>query len=174
MAQKSAVWGESLGQSKQNFVIAYILLVGVPIVALLLVLKVGRTIAAPLSVDGTWKVQAEPLDEAANSACLKALESADTLSISQSGKGLTLALNGGTSSTSSGNIEGTSISGTLRAPSSNGSCGGSGTLILAANVDANADPRSLMGTFTVDGCANCAALRFRAVRQGGNSKGARR
>ena len=45
--------------TNRNFVVAYILLVGLAVARLRGVLKSGRSLTAPISVDGTWKVEAD-------------------------------------------------------------------------------------------------------------------
>ncbi len=76
--------------SNRNFIIAYILLVGLPILGLVGILKTGRGKSAPISVDGTWTFQADPSRLAAL-PCGKSLATSD-LAISQSGESFTLSL----------------------------------------------------------------------------------
>ena len=45
--------------TSRNFVVAYIVLVGLPLAGLAGVLRSGRNLAAPMSVDGSWKVEAD-------------------------------------------------------------------------------------------------------------------
>ena len=63
-------------QSNRNFIIAYILLVGLPVLGLVGVLKTGRGVAAPISLDGTWTLQADS-SRLASLPCGKSLATSD-------------------------------------------------------------------------------------------------
>jgi hypothetical protein len=153
----------------RNFLIAYILLVGLPIVGLLAVLKSGHTLKAPISVDGVWHLQVDAAS-LATLPCGKTL--ADNpeaeLAISQSGKNFTLTVANEPKSASSGIIEGTTVNATI-APSPDWSaqagCGGDHGLTLLATVDANASPRTMSGHISASHCPSCSAIEFQAVRQ---------
>jgi hypothetical protein len=153
----------------RNFFLAYILLVALPIVGLLAVLKSGRTLKAPLSVDGLWHLQVDAAS-LASLPCGKTLtDNPETaLAISQSGKNFTLTLANGPKSTSSGVVEGATVNATI-APSPEWSaqdgCGANQALILLATVDAKAIPRTLSGQISASHCPSCGAVEFHAVRQ---------
>jgi hypothetical protein len=158
-----------MSHTNRNFILAYILLVGLPVVGLLGVLKSGRELTAPISVDGLWQLQADPARLAAL-PCGKALaENPETgLAISQSGKNFTLTLSNGPKSTASGALEGTTLKASIvPAPgwSDAASCGSGRELSLVATVDPKADPRSLTGKLSVNNCPACAPVEFYAVRQ---------
>jgi hypothetical protein len=154
-----------MSHTNRNFVIAYILLVGLPIAGLLGVLKTGRHLAAPVSVDGNWKVRATA-DAAASSACFQSISwlQDSPLAISQSGPGLVLSWNGVTKPTAPGSLDGNAIKASIPTGSASGACGG-GNLTLLATVDPKSEPRSMKGTITVDGCSSCATLDVHGVRQ---------
>jgi hypothetical protein len=153
----------------RNFVVAYVLLVGLPIVGLLAVLKTGRKLNAPISVDGVWRLEADAA-KLSTLPCGKALaESKDAaLAISQSGTNFTLTLANGPRSDGAGTLAGTSLNASL-APSSEwsaqGNCGAERKMTLVATVDPNATPRSLTGLLSASDCPACTAVEFRAVRQ---------
>ena len=151
--------------TNRNFVIAYILLVGLPIAGLLGVLKTGRHLSAPVSIDGNWKVEATA-DAATSSACFQSVSwlHDSPLAISQSGPGLVLSWNGVTKPVASGSLDGNAIKASIPAGSASTSCGGE-NFNLVATVDPKSEPRLFTGTLTVDGCATCSALDIRAVRQ---------
>jgi hypothetical protein len=155
--------------TNRNFILAYILLVGLPIVGLLGVLRSGRKLTPPISVDGLWHLQADP-DRLASLPCGNALASSpDTaLAISQSGKNFTLTLANGPKSTSSGELDGTALKASI-APSPEWSaqagCGSDRELALVATVDPKSEPRSLSGTLSVNNCSSCGAVEIRAVKQ---------
>jgi len=158
-----------MSHTNRNFIIAYILLVALPIVGLVGILKSGRALAAPISIDGVWQLQADPVQLAAL-PCQKALAygSDTSLAISQSGKNFSLTLNNGSRLTASGAIEGTTLTASLNsaaAPTAeNGVCGQSGELLLVATVNPKTDPRSLAGTLSVNNCPVCVPVKFSAVR----------
>jgi hypothetical protein len=163
-----------MSHTNRNFIIAYIFLVGLPVVGLVGVLKTGRNLSAPVSVDGVWKLQADPALLAAL-PCGKTL--ADTpdaaLSISQSGRNFLLTLPNGPKSTSSGAISGTTLNASLvpSAPWSNEpNCGSGREFSLVAKIDPKADPRSMVGQLSLNGCPTCTPVEFRAVRQAPVSK----
>ncbi len=153
----------------RNFVLAYILLVGLPIVGLLGVLKSGRTLKAPPSIDGLWRLQADTSQLAAL-PCGKALaETSDTaLAISQSGRNFTLSFTSGPKSVASGVLDGTTVKASI-APTGDWSgqenCGRDRHLMLVASLDADANPRSLTGELSVTDCPECKGISFHAVRQ---------
>jgi hypothetical protein len=161
-----------MSHTNRNFVVAYVLLVGLPLLGLVGILRKGRALSAPFSVNGTWKIEAEAdSTQLAGLPCAKSVShlSNSLLLISQSGKSLSLTLN--PESTATGVIEGTTITASLTprdnasARSSNADCGNDDTLTLTATLDPKSNPRSLRGTLSVDACASCAPVEFRALRQ---------
>ena len=158
----------SINSKNRNFVIAYILLVGLPIGGLVLVLKHGRTLTAPVSVDGNWQLQGN-LSDLAALACATPLPTAEdaVLTISQSGKNLVVALPNGFRTETSGLIDGTTLRATLSPavqPRGAG-CGQDRSLTLVASLNLGAHPKTLEGTIGVDECPTCNPVNFTAVRQ---------
>lgn len=162
--------------TSRNFVVAYVLLVGLPLLGLAGVLKSGRSLVAPISVDGVWKIDADAgrlgaqsTSQTASQSCDKTVASlaAGSLGISQSGKSLVLTFNNGSKAVASGALEGKSISASFmlsRDASSDNHCGDQ-PITLAATIDPLVEPRSLSGVLSVNGCPSCTPLEFRAVRQ---------
>jgi hypothetical protein len=166
-----------MSNTNRNFIIAYIVLVGLPIVGLAGALKSGRTLTAPISVDGAWILQADPVQLAAL-PCAKSLVSVQdtTLAISQSGTNFTVSFANWPKSIGFGKIEGTKLTASLMPPdlSTNQSgCGSARELSIVATVDGKADSRSLLGTFSVNDCPSCATVRFHGFRQAPPAKGGR-
>ena len=168
---KAALKGETaISHTNRNFVIAYILLVGLPLLGLVGILKSGRRLAAPFSVDGDWKIESD--SHPAVSSCGNFLSSVSNapLSISQSGKSLVVTLRGGTKTTT-GTLDGKTVraqfAGTVRSGTDKSGAAecGDGSLTLAATLDPLAEPRTLSGTLSIEGCGSCAPLEFRAVKQ---------
>jgi len=171
-----------MSRTNRNFVIAYVLLVGLPILGLVGILKSGRNLTAPISIDGVWQLQADPA-QLASMSCGKALgdSSNTTLSISQSGKNFSLGFgsinpSNGLRSVASGVVDGTTLRASLPIPSAtsaaDGGCGQGRELTLVATVNPKADPRSLAGTLSINGCPSCTPVEFNAVRQTPSKKGA--
>ena len=157
-----------MSRANRNFLIAYTLLVALPVVGLMGVLKHGHNLAAPISVDGVWRLQAD-LTQLATLPCGKSLASTQNavLTISQSGKNFTLSLPNGPKATASGTIDGTRLKASVL-PSegwaADPSCGNDRVLSLIATVDPKAEPSSLAGMLSVSDCASCAPVELRATR----------
>jgi hypothetical protein len=154
---------------QKNFVVSYLFLVILPVMALLGILKYGRRLTAPMAVGGVWKLESN-LASTGNAGCsglFGSLQDA-SLVILQSGKNLTLTLPGGLRRQATGLIQG----GTLTASflpmdfgSSGESCGFGGPVSLVATVDPSVTPRSFSGTLSISGCDSCAAAAVHAVRE---------
>ena len=92
-----------------RFLIAYALLVVLPVLGLVGVLKAGRMLTAPLSVDGVWKVDGNAVRiDGLRCAVKDSLQGASLL-ITQSGRNLVLNLNSGFKATAWGLIDGGTI-----------------------------------------------------------------
>jgi hypothetical protein len=146
-----------------RFILAYTLLVGVPLLGLAGILKAGRNLRAPLAVDGVWKVDAVTAHPQTQS-CIQAHAAMDSLiTISQSGRDLVLTSSKHLTASGSGMIDGTDVSAAFSLPDSPNGCGGS--LTLRASVDAKAVPKLMNGTLSFKGCASCPMETFRAGMQ---------
>ncbi len=159
---------KAITHSNRNFVLAYIFLVALPVLGLVGVLKSGRNLKAPLSVDGTWKIETQS-DHASASLCSDLLSAVSNapLSISQSGPSLLLALNGGIKTTA-GTLDGKTINASFagaNTDTANPPNCADRTWTLTATLDPHAEPKTMTGRFSIEGCASCAPLEFRAVRQ---------
>ena len=135
------------------------------------ILKSGRGMSAPFSVDGAWKIEPRT-SGAATSPCGDYLSSVSnaSISISQSGRILEVTLAGGTK-TSTGTIEGKIIEAQF-AGAGAAECRDRG-LTLTAILDPVVEPRTFTGTLSVDDCASCLPLEFRGVRQPRSAGGTR-
>jgi hypothetical protein len=157
-----------MAHNNRNFILAYTLLVGLPILGLIGILKSGRKLTAPISVDVVWNLQLDA-SRLASLPCGKTLADAPetALAISQSGKNFVLNLNNGPKSVSSGVLEGTAIKALIvPAPAWSSEVGCSGReLSLVATVDPRSEPRSLNGSFSISDCPACGSVDFHATRQ---------
>jgi hypothetical protein len=149
----------------RNFITAYILLVGLPVLILVGVLKTGGSLSPPLSIDGIWRIQGESAT-VATLLCLRPLADPPeiSISISQSGRLIELAMGQSGNMRSRGVLEGNTITASSLRPAISEGCARS-EVALTANVDPNTKPRSLTGTLSTPGCSACADVVFRAVRQ---------
>lgn len=159
-----------MSHSNRNFAVAYVFLVALPITGLAGILRSGRNLKAPTSVDGVWRVQAVAVKKSLSSCVSLDLDPDTPVTISQSGKNFAI---------NSGKIAGTGLIDrtTLRAslgptdtlhPVPN--CDGDGSVLLTATVDAKASPRVLSGALSVAGCPSCEPVEFHAVRQASTQK----
>jgi len=151
-----------MSSTNRRFIIAYVFLVGLPLVCLAGVLKAGRHITAPISVDGTWKVEANARPAA--DTCSLAVSSllSSNLTISQSGRSLILTFNGGSKTPFAGSLEGKEVNASLGPVSG---CANEQAATLRASVDPASEPKALMGSLSFAGCASCSPMEFRAIRQ---------
>ena len=154
-----------MAHTNRNFVIAYILLVGLPLVGLAGVLRSGRSLNAPFSVDGAWKIDAGAGHPSA-APCGDFLSSVSNspVSISQSGTSLVISLGGG--KTTTGTLTGKTIKAQFAgANSPNAADCKDRSLALTATLDPLTEPRTMSGQISVEGCASCAPVDFRGIRQ---------
>lgn len=95
------------------FAVAYLTLVVLPVLAVVAVLRNGRTLVAPVSLGGLWRIQANG-NNVLVLPCGKPLAVVDaSFTISQSGKNFTLNFARSFMSSTSGSVEGTIISATI-------------------------------------------------------------
>lgn len=153
-----------MSTTSRKFIVAYIICVGLPLAGLAGVLKAGGHLSAPISIDGTWKLEADSAS-VANRACADAVSSLldSPLTISQSGVKM-MASSAKANTVSLGTIDGTKIRAAL-VPSADSRCGSDQTLILVADVNPKATPATLNGRLTTSDCASCAPIDFHGTKQ---------
>jgi hypothetical protein len=136
--------------------------VGLPLVGLAGVLKTGRGLTAPISIDGVWKLATSA--GLPTQSCDQAVSSlvGSSLLVSQSGKSLALTLNGASKTAFTGVLDGRDIKASIGPVSG---CASDQPVMLVASVDPKAEPKSLTGSFSVSNCASCSPVEFHAVRQ---------
>src|SRR5689334_5282388 len=103
--------------TSRNFVVAYILLVGLPLLGLAGVLRTGWSLVAPISIDGNWKIQGDA-SRITGQPCSKTLTALlnSSLAISQSGRSLALTFNTPSKIPASGSLDGTSLKALIAPP----------------------------------------------------------
>lgn len=149
-----------------SFVVAYLFLVVLPLLVVAGVLRSGRALTAPVSVGGLWRIQ-----DAGNVVpfpCGKSLTAGDvSFTISQSGKSVILDFAGAIMSSTTGTVEGSTITAAIM-PSAKWlketQCEKGRVLILTATVDSKVNAHFLAGVLLVNDCPACASVHFRAVR----------
>ena len=152
----------------RNFVFAYAFLVVLPLLGLAGVLKIGRHLAAPTSIDGVWNLQVDAA-QMTSLPCAQAISafSDQAFSISQSGPDFVINSLAGSQTIGSGSLEGNHLSATINSvpvPSQN-SCGTNSNFTLLAAVEGPADSKILTGKLVAGACASCAPIPFRAERR---------
>jgi hypothetical protein len=158
-----------MSYKNKRFVLAYCFLVILPILGFMEVLKKGRGMSAPPSVDGTWKVEANAI-KLATLLCGKSTPAIQEsfVTISQSGKNLALELNSEPAASGVGVIEGSIIKASLlplpKGPNQT-ACVSGRLLTLNATVDARVGLRLLAGELSLDACSSCMTIDFHAARQ---------
>jgi hypothetical protein len=150
--------------SNKRFALAYVLLVALPVVGLAGVLRSGRKLSAPVSVNGAWRLSFSG-DQLAGFSCGKLLPAQNAaLAISQSGTEFTLNVPNSGLAAASGTVEENRIYATLIPTAKDAACAGH-SLGLTATVDIKASPRSMQGALGVQDCPGCAAVEFRGIRE---------
>lgn len=152
-----------MSHTNRNFLIAYFFLVALPVTGLFAILRSGRTLTAPASVDGAWKIEAN-LDDLAALGCVKSAASLQdsTLTISQSGKNLIVSLPDFAKASGAGTIEGNSLNANVLTGNTAAGCG-QRTLALSATLDRKNTPKSLNGILSASDCDSCKQVAIRAV-----------
>jgi hypothetical protein len=157
-----------MSRTNRNFVFAYAFLVILPLAGLAGILKSGRSLTAPVSIDGVWILQVDPtqLDSLPCGKTLAAIPNRSIV-ISQSGSDFVLSFPDGPRVSASGALDGTTLRASLtplESPSET-SCTGTPQLSLVATVDRRAESSFLVGALSAPSCPTCASVGFRAERQ---------
>jgi hypothetical protein len=156
-----------MAQSKKNFFISYLLLVGMPLLGLIGALEVGRGLIPPVSVGGAWDLQAD-FSVAGAPSCDAWLDFRRpvALEISQSGGYLTLTLRGQRQVSLQGTLDRMSLVTDSSSPVGSrveNRCSDQAGLSVRAEVNPKANPRTISGILSMDGCPSCGSVNFRAV-----------
>lgn len=151
-----------------NFAIAYVILVALPLLGLAGALRMGRTLVAPTSVGGLWRIQTYSVKEAVL-PYRKSLATANaSFTIVQSGKNFTLNFGNSGMSSESGVVEGTTIRASMMPAGRSAreaGCDQELLVSLTATLDSKVNPQRLAGVVFVKGCPKCTAVDFQAVRE---------
>jgi hypothetical protein len=157
--------------STYRMAIAYLCLVGMPLVGLVGILRAGQRLVAPVSIGGAWNLEAD-FSALAATPCTTLLSAKQPfLTLEQSGNSIVATVN---------NVEQTTLTGILHDMTlSMGAASGlanhqaancTDAMYLDATVNTQAVPRVITGTLGVR-CLGCGSVPFRAVRQRQNDNG---
>jgi hypothetical protein len=157
--------------SKSKLIVAYICLVGTPLLGLLGILRAGQHLTAPVSVGGAWSLEAN-YGALGSGSCtdLLATVSQPFLSIYQSGSNLVFTLNNPQKTTLPGTIQGAELTMSREGAAvstATAACTDPQSIQLSGTVGNQGGQRVLRGTLAVQGCAACQPILFGAVRQSG-------
>ena len=148
----------------RRIVTHYLVMVGVPVIGILIVLELGRSLTAAPAIAGRWQIEpGAPLSGLA--ACLAGgTPAADpVLTISQSGQYLAGRLGGadaGRGTALEGTLHARMLSLTAAAPAR----GCPGPLVLRATIVDDGAARRLHGTLHVRACPRCGKVPISARR----------
>lgn len=154
-------------------VLAYLLVVGGPLLGLLGVLRVGQGIRAPMAVHGAYVLQVADSASLRPQPCLRYLLSGtdSTLHIAQSGAQLVGTLGPEKNVALRGALDGDSLrlTGAIDAASVPDSvaCAAGDSLYLAAHASRNETVKRMDGTVATGACAACRAIGISAERPRG-------
>jgi hypothetical protein len=153
---------------KKIIFVAYIWLVGVPLLGLIGILNVGRHLHAPAAVGGDWNLEGD-LQRTLSPACRSPLVQRQlTLTISQSGRYLILTLD---QMQGAGQVENTTMSGAVSAVTNGISCAsGEEVAHLNARIEPSVDGDLMTGVIEIRGCSGCVPFPFRATRRPASTK----
>ena len=164
--------------SKRKLVLAYVCLVGLPLLCLVGIIRAGQHLSPPISVGGTWNLEAD-FSPWQGGPCQEVVGSVNQpfFSVSQSGADLIIALNNAQRTALAGELHGSAltVNGTnsQAVPDNSGSCRSPEAFNLTATVAGQAEKRVLTGTLEIAGCSSCPPVAFRATRQSSSEKGGR-
>lgn len=158
--------------SRRKLMVAYICLVGIPLLGLIAIVHEGQRLSAPASVGGSWNLDG---DFAAwlGKPCADQLTGAGrpALDISQSGNMLSIVLGDAPAMPLTGTIQGRTLTAGAKTPAFSGTANCNAAIGVKATASKDGDQRTLTGTLRLNTCASCALVAFRAVREGTSSKG---
>jgi hypothetical protein len=151
-------------------VLLYVFLVGVPVLAISGILRVGQRLRSPIFVEGTWNVE-RASNTGPDSSCGCSLINADrtVLTVSQSGSHLLVTLNDENRTTFAGKIRNATITATIARPESYTSPDAQGfssaSIQLNATVEREGESDRLLGAFMFYDCPTSTMTSFSAKRQ---------
>lgn len=152
--------------------IAYVCLVGIPLLGLIGIVHEGQHLNAPASVNGNWSVEGDFAAWAGKPcADLLTAEKRPALNISQSGSMLSIVLGDAQVAPLTGTIEGTTLTAGVEDPTPSGSASCNAAIRVKATASKDREQRRLMGILQLNTCASCAPVAFLAIHPDAEPKG---
>lgn len=150
-------------------ILIYFGLVGLPLLGVLGILRVGAGLEAPPDIGGTWRAGLAPSAQLVP-PCVELGHEMPSFDVSQSGIHVGVTLHDAARTRLDGRLTGTRLWGQApRLPlvgTARNACPDA-TLELAADVSSDGRERLLVGNLWAGGCAACAPVSFRAERASG-------
>jgi hypothetical protein len=150
---------------QKNFLLAYILLVGLPLLGVFTVLKGGRGLVPLPAMSGDWDLSVDASTAAANNCFAPLTVPRQTVAISQSGADVIVSFKQLREISIAGTLEGNHLTGITGPSGPAGTCAEGAALRWTATVMGAPGQRTLDGHFFIDACASCAPAAFHAVRR---------
>jgi hypothetical protein len=156
-------------------ILLYLSLVGIPVLGILGLLRMGQTLSAPVSLAGTWSAQLSLPDPHDSPGGDPLLHSGSTiLSVSQSGPHLLISFDDNQRTTLVGNVHDVMINASALRPVATAtteiSTSRPTAIYFHARVDHQTEPDRLLGILIFDDGASRTEMPFTAIRQGGVRK----
>jgi hypothetical protein len=151
-------------------VLLYLILVGVPLLGILALLRVGQTLSAPTSLAGSWSAQLSPNPHDSLEGVLLLSSGPTMLSISQSGPNLLLSFNDNQQTTLAGTVRDATINASLVrqgvTATTYGPTAETNAIFFRAKVDRQSDPHRLLGVLIFARGPVHTEVPLTAIRQG--------
>lgn len=150
-------------------VLLYVFLVGLPVLGVVGILRLGGTFSAPPNLRGSWRGGLSPAAELVP-PCVELSSEAEVFDIAQSGVHVSVTLNDAARTHLDANMLGSRLWGRAdRLPlvgTARSACPDA-PLEFAADLVHEGDVPQLLGNLWAGGCAACAPVSFRAERVSG-------
>jgi len=160
-----------LPMSRYRVVIAYLCLVGVPLLGLAGLMRAGQRLVAPASIGGAWNVEVD-FSTIGATRCAALLSSVKQpfLTVAQSGASFVATLNDQERTTLPGVLQDRTVTmGDSSGPPDANAANCARAIYFDATVHTQSEPRIIAGTLGIR-CPGCGSVPFRAVRQRQNDK----
>jgi len=147
----------------RRFLIAYVALVGVPLLLLVGVFHVGKNLIAPQSVEGVWDLHPYSAGPLISRCFSPAYIRKAAIIISQSGEILVIDLQPRLKKPALGRIQGSTVTAFAAPTGVANEC--EELLSFRGTVDSAATPATMTGELRLNDCPLCAPTKFSAVRE---------
>jgi hypothetical protein len=157
-----------------KIILTYIFLVGMPLLAVLGILRRGARLTPPITVRGVWVVTADSTPWHGTGCSPNwTRDQQQLLTIAQAGRDLTIAFNNPETVVLFGTIQGSALEAAspdasndaVLVPSPVAACAETRLLRFQASVAGRGKSQTLSGSLGWGNCAYCARISFSAVRQ---------